>query len=454
MDTWAGVIMAAGKGTRMRSKVPKVFHKLCGRELLMYPVDALRGMGANRIVVVVSPENREGVERLLGDSAEYITQGQPLGTGHALLQAARLLERNSNGIIALNADSPLISASTLTRLSSRHLSTDATITLLTATSPSWDDMGRVVRDEAGNVIDLLEASEQEEEEASASPSEINGGAYCFKAPWLWDNLQSIQKDPTGEFYLTSLVAVAASQEARIEALVSDAPQEVFGVNNRVQLARAEAALRQHIRERWMLEGVSMLDPASIVIDASVELGQDTVIYPNTMVLGSTKVGSDCSLGPNSMIQDSVIGDRCKVTASFLEGAILEESVDVGPFSHLRPGAYLEKGVHLGNFAEIKNSRLGSGTRMGHVGYVGDASIGANVNLSAGMITCNYDGVTKHHTIVEKGAFIGCDTMLVAPIKVGAGAMTGAGSVVIKDVPARRLAVGVPATIREIKRIRS
>ena len=452
MDTWAGVIMAAGKGTRMRSKVPKVFHKLCGRELLMYPVDALRGMGANRIVVVVSPENREGVERLLGDSAEYITQGQPLGTGHALLQAARLLERNSNGIIALNADSPLISASTLTRLSSRHLSTDATITLLTATSPSWDDMGRVVRDEAGNVIDVLEASEQEE--ASASPSEINGGAYCFKAPWLWDNLQSIQKDPTGEFYLTSLVAVAASQEARIEALVSDAPQEVFGVNNRVQLARAEAALRQHIRERWMLEGVSMLDPASIVIDASVELGQDTVIYPNTMVLGSTKVGSDCSLGPNSMIQDSVIGDRCKVTASFLEGAILEESVDVGPFSHLRPGAYLEKGVHLGNFAEIKNSRLGSGTRMGHVGYVGDASIGANVNLSAGMITCNYDGVTKHHTIVEKGAFIGCDTMLVAPIKVGAGAMTGAGSVVIKDVPARRLAVGVPATIRESKRIRS
>ena len=448
MEVWAGVVLAAGQGIRMKSKVPKVLHKVCGRELVVYPVEALRSAGASRIVVVVSPDSQEGVKGLLGDSVEYVCQAQPLGTGHALLQVTSLLKGQAEQIIALGSDSPLILPTTLERLSSYHLTHDSYITLLSGASCFQEGMGAVVRDNAGVVTGVVEASQQAGE--GKTTSEVNGGVYCFKASWLWDSLPRIEKASVGEFYLTSLVAMASSQGARVEAIVSEDPQEILGINNRIQLSQAEAGVRQRIRERWMLAGVTMLDPATTFLDVSVELGQDTVIYPNTMVLGSSRVGNGCTIGPNTVILDSVINDHCKVVASMLEEATLEESVDIGPFSHLRPGAYLEKGVHIGNFSEIKNTRLGHGAVMGHFGYLGDASIGPNVNLGAGMVTCNYDGVTKHRTVVEEGAFIGCDTMFVAPVRVGTGAVTGAGAVVTKDVPPHRLAVGVPAEIRENK----
>ena len=452
MDTWAGVVMAAGKGTRMKSRVPKVLHKVCGRELVVYPVEALRNAGVSRIVVVAAPDSAEEMKGILGDSVEYVLQPQSLGTGHALLQAASLLEGQSEHIITLNADLPLIRPATLVRLSSHHISSDSRITLLSAISLSPDGMGRVKRDEAKQAVGVVEASELSSEDRGTL-SEVNGGAYCFKAAWLWDSLPGIEKASVGEFYLTSMIGKAASGGGRVEALVSADPQEVLGINNRLELSQAEAAMRQRIREHWMLEGVTMLDPNSTFIDASVELGQDTVIYPNTMLLGQSKVGSGCTIGPGAVVQDSVIGDGCKVVASFLEESTLEESVEIGPFSHLRPGAYLESGVHIGNFGEVKNSRMGRGVAMGHFGYVGDASIGTNVNLGAGMVTCNYDGVSKHQTIVEEGAFIGCDTMFVAPVRVGAGAVTGAGAVVTKDVPPHRLAVGVPATIKGFPKAR-
>ena len=450
MEVWTGVVMAAGMGTRMKSKVPKIFHKVCGQELVIYSVEALRGAGISRIVVVVSPENEEGAKCLLGDAVEYVCQVQPLGTGHALLQTATMLEGQIEHIMALNADLPLIRPATLQRLCSSHLSMDSYVTLLSANSPSPEGMARVVRNHSGEIVTVLEASEGAAGGEGAA-SEVNGGAYCFKASWLWKSLPRIEKASAGEYYLTSLVDMAASQGIRVETLVVEDPQEVLGVNNRLQLAQAEGAMRKRIRERWMREGVAMLDPASTFVDALVELGQDTVIYPNTMVLGCSKIGCGCTLGPGTVIQDSEIGDGCKVVASFLEEATVEESVDIGPFSHLRPGAYLESGVHLGNFSEIKNSRLGRGVTMGHFGYVGDASIGAEVNLGAGMVTCNYDGVAKHRTVVEEGAFIGCDTMFIAPVTVGAGAVTGAGAVVTKDVPPHRLAVGVPAKIKEGKK---
>ena len=458
MEVWAGVVMAAGKGTRMRSALPKIFHKICGRELVVYPVEALRKAGINNVVMIVSPEVEEGVKSLVGGTVEYVRQTQPLGTGHALLQAATMLKGRADRIIAMGADSPLIRASTVKKLCSRHVSTDSDITLLSSTSISGtsisgEGMGRVDRDATGKIVGVLEAAELAEEADTASASEVNAGVYCLKASWLWDSLPRIEKSRVGEFYLTSLVAMAASQDVNVEALVSDDPVEVLGINNRVQLAQAESAMRQRIRERWMLDGVTMLDPASTFLDDSVELGPDSVIYPNTMVLGRSKIGSGCTIGPGTVIRDSVIGRGCVVTASFLEEAIVEDSVDIGPFSHLRPAAHLENGVHIGNFAEIKNSRLGRGTLMGHFGYVGDASIGSKVNLGAGMVTCNYDGVTKHRTVVEEGAFIGCDTMLVAPVTVGAEAITGAGAVVRDDVPPHRLAVGVPAKIKESKKAR-
>ena len=449
MQDWAGVIMAAGNGTRMKSKLPKPLHKLCGREMVCHPVEALRSAGVAHIVVVVSPEAEAALKELLGDRVEYVRQSQPLGTGHALLQAAALLEGRSARIAALNADTPLVRPATLERLFSHHDSKGSTVTLLTSITANPDGMARVVRDSQGKVVDILEESEVDTKRESAE-MEVNGGAYCFDGSWLWDNLRRVPKSPSGEIYLTSLVNLASSQGSRVEAEKIEEHQEVLGINNRQQLAEAEAIMRRRIREHWMIEGVTIIDPPSTFIDAAATVGQDTVLYPNTMVLGHSEIGGGCAIGPGTVIQDSVVGSGSKVIASFLEESTLEESVHIGPFSHLRPGAYLERGVHLGNFAEIKNSRLGQGVAMGHFGYLGDASVGANVNLGAGMVTCNYDGVAKHVTVVEEGAFIGCDTMLVAPVTVGTGATTGAGSVITKDVPPGRLAVGVPATIRERK----
>ena len=452
MEGWAGVVMAAGKGVRMKSRVPKIFHRVCGQALVVYSVEALKEADVHRIVVVVSPEFQEEVKAILGDSVEYVCQAQPLGTGHALLQAAGLLQGQVERILALGADSPLIRSTTLQRMASFHHSVDSHVTLLSAKLASHGGMGTVQRDDAGEVKGVVEASEAAGEEGRA-PQEVNSGAYCFNASWLWDSLSRIKKSTVGEFYLTSLIAMAASEGAIVRGYACQDPQEVLGVNTRLELAQAEGVMRQRIRERWMLDGVTMIDPASTFLDASVELGEDTVIFPNTMIVGRSKIGKGCTIGPGTVIEDSIIGDECKVVASFLEESIVEGSVDVGPFSHLRPGAYLERGVHIGNYVEVKNSRLERGVAMGHFGYVGDASIGANANLGAGMVTCNYDGVTKHRTVVGEGAFIGCDTMFVAPVEVGAGAITGAGAVVTKNVPPHRLAAGVPATIKDSKRAR-
>ena len=456
MVTWAGVVLAAGMGTRMKSKVPKIFHKLCGQALLVYPIEALRNAGIKRIVVVVSPGSEEDARQLLGDSVEYVCQTKPLGTGHALLQAAGLLEGQAGQICVLGADSPLIQSRTVESLASHHVSSSSNLTLLSASEYIEEGLGAIVRDGDGKVTAVHEASERTDTGGKGS-YEVNSGAYCFNASWLWKALPRIEMATVGEFYLTSLVGMAASGSAGgagsagVEAVVFEDPLEVLGINDRLQLAHAEAVMRQRIREHWMREGVTLLDPSSTFLDLSVELGQDTVVYPNTMVLAGSKIGAGCTIGPSTVIEDSTIGDGCKVVASYLEGATVEDSVDIGPFSHLRSGAYLESGVHIGNFSEIKNSRMGRGAVMGHFGYLGDATIGPKANLGAGMVTCNYDGVMKHRTVVEEGAFIGCDTMLVAPVTVGAGAVTGAGAVVTKDVPPHRLVVGVPAKIKKGKK---
>ncbi|MQG77815.1 MAG: bifunctional UDP-N-acetylglucosamine diphosphorylase/glucosamine-1-phosphate N-acetyltransferase GlmU [SAR202 cluster bacterium] len=307
-------------------------------------------------------------------------------------------------------------------------------------------LGRVKRDLGSqqNVLGIVEATDDTERDGQ--PVEVNSGVYCFQADWLWENLEKVDVSSNGESYLTDLAAVAAELGASVAALTSNDPDEVLGINNRVELAHLEDIQRRRIRERWMLLGVTITDPSSVMIDGGVTIGQDTVILPNTMLLGDTTIGSNCEVGPGSVVKDSTIGDRCRVTSSALEDAVMESGVDIGPFSHLRPGAYLESGVHIGNYVEVKESRFAAGAVMGHFGYVGDASIGANVNVGAGMVTCNYDGKDKHRTVVEKDAFIGCDTMLVAPVTVGAGAVTGAGAVVTIDVPPARLAVGVPAKI--------
>ena len=448
MERWAGIVLAAGKGTRMKSSKSKVLHTVCGQALINYPVEALKGAGVSRIVVVVSPEIGDSIQEALGESVEYAYQNEPLGTGHALLQASATIKDQAENILVLGSDSPLITAGTLNKVGSYHTSQNALVTLLLAHTTSLEGMGQIIRGDTGKVTRIVEASEISEERGNEA--EVNSGVYGFKASWLWNALPKIDRSPGGEFYLTSLVEIASTGEGSVEAVVTQDPDEVIGINNRVQLAHAEGVLRHRIREGLMRSGVTMLDPASILIDSGVEIGEDTVIYPNTLILGNSAIGANCTLGPGAVIRDSVLADNVKVVASFLEEATVEETVAVGPFSRLRPGTHLERGVHIGSFSEIKNSQFASGAVMGHFGYVGDATIGKNVNIGAGTVTCNYDGVSKHRTLIEDDAFIGSDSMLVAPVTVGEGATTGAGSVVTNDVPPHGLAVGVPAKIRELK----
>lgn len=449
-DQWAGVVLAAGDGVRMKSRLSKVLHPVCGKELVRYPVDLMGQLGINRVVVVVSPSNRAAVREVLGDELEYITQPLVTGTADALSLTGELLKGRADHLLVLAADAPLVRADSARRLMASHLDSAGDMTLLTCKVESARDFGRVLRDENGRVAEIVEAAEWTG--PVDEPADVNGSVYCFRNEWLWTNLDSVGATPQKERYLTALAGIGVSQGAAILGIDTADPSELMGVNNRLQLSQVEAVLRQRIREEWMLAGVTITDPPSVYIDAGVTIGQDTVILPNTMITGHSVIGEQCEIGPGSVIRDSRLGDRCRATHSVLEQSTMEDEVDIGPFSHLRPGAYLESGVHLGNFVEVKESRFAAGAVMGHFGYVGDASIGARVNVGAGMVTCNYDGKDKHRTTIEEGAFIGCDTMLVAPVTVGAEAVTGAGAVVIEDVPAGRLAVGIPAKIKVRKPI--
>ncbi|MCH8297189.1 MAG: bifunctional UDP-N-acetylglucosamine diphosphorylase/glucosamine-1-phosphate N-acetyltransferase GlmU [Chloroflexi bacterium] len=446
MDNLAGIILAAGEGIRMKSRTPKVLHCLCGKELIRYPVELLGRLGVDRIVVVVSPANQEALKELLGDSVEYAVQTAKTGTAGAVEAAASMLREEARQVLVMGGDSPLVTEGSVRRLIDGHLANARQMSILSGIVQDSGGLGRIHRDQGfqRNVLGIVE--DAEDSDRDGQPVEVNSGVYCFQADWLWENLGRVEAGNGPERRLTDLAAIAAEQGAVVAALPSDDSAEVLGINNRVELARLEDIQRRRIRERWMLEGVTISDPSSVMIDAAVVIGQDTLVLPNTMLLGNTVIGSGCEVGPGSTVKDSTIGDGCRVTSSALEEAVMEAGVGIGPFSHLRPGAYLESGVHIGNFVEVKESRFAAGAVMGHFGYVGDASIGANVNLGAGMVTCNYDGKDKHRSVVEKDAFIGCDTMLVAPVTVGAGAVTGAGAVITKDVPPARLAVGVPAKI--------
>ena len=448
MSDWAVVILAAGSGTRMESDLPKVLHRVCGTEMIRHVVDAVRAVHSGPLVVVVPPDAAE-VRRCLADMVDYVEQVEAKGTGHALLQAEDLLRGTASRLLVLCGDNPLVLPSTLSRLMERHQANGAVVTLLTSDRAPTHGLGRIVRDASGHMVDVVE--EAEADEAQLAIAEVNGGVYGFQGEWLWPALRELVPSSAREYYLTDLVKMAAGVGVTVESVDSGDGEETLGINNRIQLARAEQAMRERILRRWMLAGVTIVDPATTYIDARVTLGRDTTVYPNTTVGGESRVGERCSLGPGSMIYDSVVGDDCKVVASMVEEAHLDPFVDVGPFSHLRPGTVLERDVHIGNYAEVKNSRLGRGTKVGHFSYVGDADVGQEVNIGAGTVTCNFDGVNKNRTIIEDNAFIGSDTMLVAPVRVGARAATGAGSVVSKDVPPDSVAVGVPARIRRRKR---
>jgi len=441
LDSLAAVILAAGKSKRLRSKIPKVLHPIAGQPMILYPVEAVAPLGVARLVVVIGPES-QGVRQVLGDTAEYAEQNEPLGTGHALRQARPLLEGQATTILSLYGDHPLTTTDTLRRLVERHAATGATITLLTVDAAESMGFGRIVRDAAGRVQAIVE-------EAVATPEqrrirELNVGLYCFQAAWLWPSLERLPLGPVGEYYLTDLLALAVAEGQPVETVAAASVDEVLGVNNRLHLAQAERVIRERIRQNLMLAGVTIIDPPSTFVDKGVVIGADTVLYPGTIIEGQSHIGSDCVIGPYSHIVDSTVGAGCRIVASTLESAVVEDGVSIGPYSHLRPGAHIGPDTHIGNFAEVKNSRLGRGVHQGHFSYVGDATVGEGVNIGAGTVTCNFDGTKKHPTIIEDGAFIGSDTMLIAPVRVGRRAKTGAGSVVTHDVPPESVVYGVPA----------
>jgi len=438
----AVVILTAGESTRMKSKVNKVLHPLAGRPMIEYVVAVGERLSAEKPVLVVG-QNSEEIQALVGDRALYVRQSEPLGTGHAVRQTEALLRDRAETVLVLYADNPLISRETLQAMVDHHSRTGAAVTLLTSCPPDPARYGRIVRGADGEVQAIVEWKE-------ASPQirairEVNSGILCFQADFLWPSLSKLQPKH-GEYYLTDVVEMAVAQGRSVAVQQAD-PEEVLGINDRVELAQVEAILRRRINQQWMRAGVTILDPSTTYIDADVQLGQDTVIYPNTYLRETTRIGPDCRIGPNTLIRDSTLGARCEVRLSVVEGAVLEDDVDVGPFSHLRPNVYLSRGVHVGNFSELKNARLGPGTKMGHFSYMGDAQVGAEVNIGAGTVACNYDGVRKHRTIIEDGAFIGSDVMLVAPVRIGRGARIGAGAVVTHDIPPNCLAYGVPARVK-------
>ena len=442
------VILAAGLGTRMKSDIPKVLHPLGGRPMITWTIATSREATGRDPSVVIGPDGEE-VQQAAGEGIRFVEQKERLGTGHAVLQSADQLRDRCDQVLVVHADLPLLRAKSMQRLIEIQERNPGPLTLLVAHSGISRGFGRILRDDDRHVVGIIE-------EAHASPEqleiqELNVGAYCYEADWLWDHLSQLPLSPKGEYYLTDLVAMAVNEGGEVAVATVEDLDEVIGINTREHLAQAEFAIRNRINRHWMLAGVSILDPASTYIGPDVKLGRDTVLLPNTHLWGQTVIGAACHLGPNTIVRESVIGDRCKVEVSVMEGATLESDVDVGPFAHLRKGAYLGQGTHMGNFGEVKNSTLGAGVRMGHFAYVGDATIGEGVNIGAGTVTCNYDGERKHRTEIDAGAFIGSDTMLVAPVRVGREAQTGAGAVVTRDVPERGVAVGMPArVIRKVK----
>lgn len=437
------IILAAGKGTRMVSDLPKPLHQLLGKPMISYVLDAAAPV-ADRPPIVIVGYGSEEIQATLGESLRYAEQNDLLGTGHAVQQAETFLKGESDLILVLYGDMPLIRTETLNDLIETQKAQDGPLSILTLVEETPRGFGRILRNENGEIQAIIEESDATAEQLEIK--ELNAGMYCIQADWLWESLSKIPLSSKGEYYLTDLVGIAVQEGKSVASVQVADSQELLGINTRVHLAEAGQVLRSRINKQLMESGVSLIDPATSYIDPGVVIGQDTVIHPNTYIQGNTVIGKNCLIGPGARIVDSQLGNNCEVELSVVEESRLEDGVDIGPFSHLRKGAHLAADVHVGNFGEIKDSYLGEGSKLGHFSYLGNARVGRNVNIGAGTITCNYDGVEKHQTVIQDNVFIGSDSMLVAPVEIGENSTTGAGSVVTRDVPANSVVAGVPARV--------
>jgi bifunctional UDP-N-acetylglucosamine pyrophosphorylase / glucosamine-1-phosphate N-acetyltransferase len=436
------IILAAGLGTRMKSATIKILHHAAGRPIIDYVLDLASEVCDSAPVMVIGHQ-REAVQKQVGERARYAVQEQQLGTGHAVMQAMSVFGRdgmNGKRVLILSGDVPLTRAETLRKLIEEHDRSNNALTLLTMKLDDPAMYGRVVRDDDGAVTRIVEAKDATDAEKKIA--EVNAGIYVFDGERLFENLSNLStNNAQGEYYLTDLLGMLRGAGHRVGAVIAGDPIEAAGVNSRADLATVEGEIQRRVVAKLMNEGVTFRNPGTVVIDSTVAIGADTVVYPFVTLEGTTKIGEGCVIEPGVHLMNVTVGDDVHLkTGTVAEDAIIEEEAVVGPYAHLRPGTQLGRHVKVGNFVETKKAVFGEGAKASHLSYIGDAEIGANVNIGAGTITCNYDGVNKHKTVIEEGAFIGSDTQLVAPVRIGKGAYVGAGSTITKDVPPEALAL--------------
>jgi bifunctional UDP-N-acetylglucosamine pyrophosphorylase/glucosamine-1-phosphate N-acetyltransferase len=442
------LILAAGQGTRMKSKTPKVLHRLCGMPMIDHVVRTAQKLGPEKMYLVVGFK-KELLRSHLGDAAEYITQSEQLGTGHAVMQAEDVLSDYKGDVIVLYGDVPLLREDTLRALLKKHWTSRSAATIVTTNVTNPFGFGRIIRDRSRKIRRIVE--EKDATPAQKRKREINPGIYCFKSAALLKALKKLDTaNEQQEYYLTDVIEILLKQRKKVETVTTEDEIEIMQVNDRTQLATINRIMHDRVLDRLMTNGVTILDPPNTYVSESVEVERDVTIYPFTYIEGSTRIGEGTVIGPQTYIAECEIEENVVITMSYLSECIVRANSRIGPFAHLRPEALIGENVHIGNFVEVKKSIIEDGSKANHLSYIGDSKIGKGVNIGAGTITANYDGRDKHETVIEDGASIGSGTVLIAPVKVGRNAKTGAGAVVPsrRNIPAHAVFVGVPA--QEIK----
>ena len=438
MENTAVVIMAGGKGKRMKSNLPKVLHKIAGKPILNYIIETINKLKLKKRIIITGYQG-DKIRELIGSNIEYAEQSEQLGTAHAVLQSKKLLEFYNGNILILSGDVPFLTVNTLKRFLKYHRENNYTCSLLSAILENPQGYGRIIRNKNGEIREIVEQAELNEKENEIN--EVNAGIYCFERNLLFRILEKITpNNRQNEYYLTDAIKILLDEGVKIGNVLLEDYSEMLGINSRADLAKASRKVNQKILHQLMFEGVTIVDPASTFIEDGVQINQDTTIYPFTIIEKKSKIGQNCIIGPYSHIINAKIGNRVKIWSSVIEESEIEDDVKIGPYSHLRPGTMVRKKAKIGNFVEVKKSIIGEGSKASHLTYLGDAKLGKNVNIGAGTITCNYDGEKKNTTIIEDGAFVGSNNALVAPVKLGKASYTGAGSTITRNIPENSLAI--------------
>ncbi|HHW48226.1 MAG TPA: bifunctional UDP-N-acetylglucosamine diphosphorylase/glucosamine-1-phosphate N-acetyltransferase GlmU [Clostridiaceae bacterium] len=438
MEHLMAIILAAGEGKRMKSKNSKVAHKICGKSLIEWVYDAVSGAGIDETILVVG-HRADQVKECMGGRVKYAVQNLQLGTGHAVMQAEEYLRGKEGYVFVLYGDTPLITAETISGCIDLHKKNGNAVTVVTADFDDPTGYGRIVRDEYGNVVKIVEERDASDEEKRIK--EINSGLYCFTIRPLLESLKKLTNDnEQGEFYITDTIRILINEGFKAGAMKLENPAEILGINDRVQLYQASELIRKRILEKHMKSGVTIIDPASTYIDEGVKIGIDTVVYPGTIIEGSTVIGEDCIIGPNSRLVDAKVGNGTEINSSVILNSTIGNDVRVGPFAYIRPESVIGNNVKIGDFVEIKKSVVGDKTKIPHLAYIGDAEIGKNTNIACGVITVNYDGKKKSKTIIGNNSFVGCNVNLIAPVEVKDNSYIAAGSTITEEVPEYALAI--------------